>query len=179
MDKNELRQAIKEQVEWVMKLHDTPISERASKRRIGVATENLLQRLEQPLAEARIQSEQAEAYARAIDLIWGQAKLDLDGLRAPHEWPLASKVFDILHHDAPGSISEGDERAYRNHEKPANLAQELYDLGVKAEALRLERDSLHAKVRSMQDLAKGALDGTSEHQLLQDNCVALQAILDS
>jgi hypothetical protein len=157
---NELRQVIEEALEWVMKLHDTPISERASKRRIGVATGNIMQALEQPFEEARIQSEQAEAYAKAVGLIWGQAKLDLDGLRAPHEWPLASKVLDILV-ATPGSISEADVDKYLNHEKPANLAQALFTLEAKAEALRLERDewrevaevyesernSLHAKVR--------------------------------
>ena len=171
MDKNELRQVIEEKLEWVMKLHDTPISERASKRRIGVATENLLQRLEQPLAEARIQSELCEMQAEVIENIWSQAKLDLDGLRSPVEWPLASKIYDALV-SAPGSISEADEATYLNHEKPANLAQELYDLGVKAEALRLERNSLYAKVRKMRGIAQAKLDCTSDHPASQLGCDA-------
>ena len=83
MDKNELRQLIEEALIGGRTL---------AGGRIGTDADVVMQALEQPFEEARIQSELCEMQAEVIEKIWGQAKLDLDGLRGPQEWPLASKI---------------------------------------------------------------------------------------
>ena len=174
MDKNELRQLIEEALIGGRTL---------AGGRIGTDADVVMQALEQPFEEARIQSELCEMQAEVIEKIWGQAKLDLDGLRGPQEWPLASKIYDVLV-SAPGSISEDDEVTYRSHAKPASLAKELFDLGVKAEALRLERNSLYAKGRKMRGIAEAQLERWhSEEPATKikrvDDCIAFRAILGS
>jgi hypothetical protein len=106
-------------------------------------------------AENQVLSEIVEAYATALTNVWDQAMVDLDGKRDHSERPLASKVFDILIHDAPGAIvSEAEEDRYKNHDKPrsANKAE------AKLEKIRALRSEPERQVGSWRGAIAEILD---------------------